>query len=108
MDGAPDEERDPYEGKDPTAVELGWLGGQNGGKGRAANLTSEEWSQIAKRAAAARRKASSDQPSEYENPGHKGRGGYRIIVPRVHLSKPGPDLLHQPAGLEYRPQGSGS
>jgi hypothetical protein len=45
---------DPYEGKNPAAVELGRLGGRKGGKARAARLTAEERSAIAKRAAAAR------------------------------------------------------
>lgn len=45
---------DPYEGKNPAAVELGRLGGQKGGKARAAKLTAEERSAIAKKAAAAR------------------------------------------------------
>ena len=45
---------DPYEGKNPAAVELGRLGGQKGGKARAAKLTAEERSEQAKRAAAAR------------------------------------------------------
>jgi len=45
---------DPYEGKNPAAVELGRLGGQKGGKARAKSLTAEQRSEIAKRAAAAR------------------------------------------------------
>lgn len=45
---------DPDEGKNPSAVALGRLGGQKGGKARAAKLTAEERSDIAKRAAAAR------------------------------------------------------
>jgi hypothetical protein len=45
---------DPYEGKNPAAVELGRLGGKKGGKARAAKLTAKERSEIAKRAAAAR------------------------------------------------------
>jgi hypothetical protein len=45
---------DPYEGKNPAAVELGRLGGKKGGKARAAKLTPDERSEIAKRAAAAR------------------------------------------------------
>lgn len=40
--------------KDPAAVALGRRGGLKGGKARAANLTAEERSEIAKRAAAAR------------------------------------------------------
>lgn len=50
----PEPEADPYEGKNPAAVELGRLGGQKGGKARAAQLTPKERSAIAKRAAAAR------------------------------------------------------
>jgi hypothetical protein len=45
---------DPYEGKNPAAVELGRLGGQKGGKARAAKLTAEERSAAAKNAADAR------------------------------------------------------
>ena len=54
VDEATDEDRDPYEGKNRAAVELGRLGGQKGGKARAARLTAEERSEIAKRAAEAR------------------------------------------------------
>ena len=45
---------DPYEGKNPAAVELGRLGGQKGGKARAAKLTASRRSEIAKKAAGAR------------------------------------------------------
>jgi hypothetical protein len=45
---------DPYEGKNPAAVELGRLGGRKGGKARAAKLTPEERSEIARKAARAR------------------------------------------------------
>lgn len=47
-------EPDPYEGKDPAAVELGRRGGLKGGRARAEKLTAEERSEIAKKAAAAR------------------------------------------------------
>ena len=47
-------EPDPDESKDATAVSLGRRGGLKGGKARAARLTPEERSEIAKRAAAAR------------------------------------------------------
>ncbi|MEO7667097.1 MAG: hypothetical protein ABIU97_08715 [Dehalococcoidia bacterium] len=47
-------ELDPYEGKNPAAVELGRLGGKKGGKARAASLTPEQRSEIARKAAAAR------------------------------------------------------
>ena len=40
--------------KDPAAVALGRRGGLKGGKARAASMTPEERSEIAKRAAAAR------------------------------------------------------
>jgi len=49
-----DKGTDPYEGKNPAAVELGRLGGKKGGKARAKALSAEERSAIAKRAAAAR------------------------------------------------------
>jgi len=45
---------DPYEGKDPAAVELGRKGGLKGGKARAEKLTAEERSEIARKAARAR------------------------------------------------------
>jgi len=51
---ATDPDYDPYQGKNPAAVELGRLGGKKGGKARAAMLTPEERSEIAKKAAAAR------------------------------------------------------
>ncbi len=43
--------RDPNEGKDPAAVSLGKRGGLKGGKARAAKLTAEQRSEIAKKAA---------------------------------------------------------
>jgi hypothetical protein len=48
------EEPDPYEGKNPAAVELGRQGGLKGGKARAEKLTPEQRSEIARKAAAAR------------------------------------------------------
>jgi len=45
---------DSDEGKNPAAVALGRLGGRKGGKARAAKLTPEQRSEIAKKAAAAR------------------------------------------------------
>lgn len=45
---------DPDEGKNPAAVALGRLGGQKGGKARAAKLTPEQRSEIAKKAAQTR------------------------------------------------------
>ncbi|MGK0298625.1 MAG: hypothetical protein ACI9XC_002248 [Gammaproteobacteria bacterium] len=45
---------DPYQGKNPMAVELGRLGGQKGGKARAESLSSERRIEIAKHAAKAR------------------------------------------------------
>ena len=41
-------------GKNPNAVALGRLGGKKGGKARAAKLTPEQRSEIARKAAAAR------------------------------------------------------
>lgn len=49
-----DEGDDPYEGKDPAAVELGRKGGKKGGKARAERMTPEERSEAAKKAAQAR------------------------------------------------------
>jgi hypothetical protein len=54
---ATDEDRepeDPYEGKNPAAVELGRQGGLKGGRARAAKLTPEQRSEIARKAARAR------------------------------------------------------
>ena len=45
---------DPYEGKNPAAVELGRLGGLKGGKARAEKLTPKQRSASAKKAAKAR------------------------------------------------------
>jgi len=45
---------DPDEAKDPAAVSLGRRGGLKGGKARAAKLTPEERTEIARKAAAAR------------------------------------------------------
>jgi hypothetical protein len=45
---------DPDEGKDPAAVALGRKGGLKGGKARAAQMTPEERTASAKRAAEAR------------------------------------------------------
>ena len=50
----PEQEPDPYEGKNPAAVELGRQGGLKGGRARAEKLTPEQRSEIAKKAAAAR------------------------------------------------------
>ena len=59
-DATSEEDEDPYEGKNPAAVELGRKGGLIGGRARAAKLTPEQRSEIAKKAAetrwAARRK----------------------------------------------------
>lgn len=51
----------PDDGKDPAAVALGRRGGLKGGKARAAKLTPEQRSEIARRAAAARWKI--DRPN---------------------------------------------
>lgn len=48
------EDRAPDDGKNPAAVALGRLGGQKGGKARAAKLSPKKRSQIARKAAAAR------------------------------------------------------
>lgn len=45
---------DPDEGKDPNAVALGRKGGLKGGKARAAKLTPERRSEIARKAARTR------------------------------------------------------
>lgn len=55
-----DPESGPYEGKNPAAVELGRQGGLKGGRARAAKLTPEQRSEIAKKAAAARWQRRSD------------------------------------------------
>lgn len=53
---APEEEAEApvNDGKNPAAVALGRLGGQKGGKARAAKLTKEQRSEIARKAAKAR------------------------------------------------------
>src|SRR5258706_15011841 len=48
------EDAAPDDGKNPAAVALGRLGGQKGGKARAAKLSPKKRSQIARKAAAAR------------------------------------------------------
>lgn len=48
------EDKEPDEGKNPAAVALGRLGGKKGGKARAAKLTPEQRSEIARKAAKAR------------------------------------------------------
>ena len=54
---------DPDEGKNPAAVALGRLGGLKGGKARAANMTAEERSEAARKAAQARwKKERPDSP----------------------------------------------
>ncbi len=63
------------EGKNPAAVALGRLGGQKGGKARAAKLTAEERSAVARKAARARwKKHSSSHPGTDQNhPEHRDR-----------------------------------
>ena len=48
------EDKEPDIGKNPAAVALGRLGGKKGGKARAAKLTPEQRSKIARKAALAR------------------------------------------------------
>lgn len=54
---------DPDGGKNPAAVALGRLGGAKGGKARAAKLSPEQRSEIAKKAAAARWRSGDDAQS---------------------------------------------
>jgi hypothetical protein len=54
VEEATNPDHDPYQGKNPAAVELGRLGGGKGGKARAAKLSAEQRSGIARKAAAAR------------------------------------------------------
>lgn len=49
------EDKNPDEGKNPAAVELGRLGGKNDGKARAVRMTAEERRRAAQNAACARR-----------------------------------------------------
>ncbi len=49
-----EEPEDPYEGKDPAAVELGRKGGLKGGKARAERLTPQQRTRQARKAALAR------------------------------------------------------
>jgi len=53
-------ESDPYEGKNPLAVELGRKGGLKGGRARAKSLTPQRRKEIAKLAAEARWKKSDE------------------------------------------------
>ena len=53
-EGEPTEETPSDDGKNPAAVALGRLGGQKGGKARAAKLTKERRSEIATKAARVR------------------------------------------------------
>jgi hypothetical protein len=53
-DATDDNPRHDDDGKDPAAVSLGRRGGMKGGKARAAKLTPEQRSAIARKAAAAR------------------------------------------------------
>jgi hypothetical protein len=48
------EQPDPDDGKDPAAVAPGRRGGLKGGKARAAKLTAEQRSEVARKAAMAR------------------------------------------------------
>jgi hypothetical protein len=57
----PAEEREPEPEKNQAAVELGRKGGLKGGKARAAKLTPERRREIAKKAAQARWKKTTDQ-----------------------------------------------
>lgn len=52
------------DGKNPAAVALGRLGGKKGGKARAAKLTKEERSEIARKAAKARWGNAQDETRE--------------------------------------------
>jgi hypothetical protein len=45
---------EPDDGKDPAAVALGRKGGKKGGKARASNMTAEQRSEAARKAAQAR------------------------------------------------------
>ena len=58
LTGEPLDEPEP-DTRNPAAVELGRLGGLKGGKARAARLTAEQRSEIAKKAAATRWKKES-------------------------------------------------
>ncbi len=53
-DATDEDKPDPDDGKDPAAVSLGRRGGLKGGKARAARLTPEQRSEIARKAARTR------------------------------------------------------
>jgi hypothetical protein len=53
-DATGEDKPEPDVGKDPAAVSLGRRGGLKGGKARAAKLTAEQRSEIARKAAASR------------------------------------------------------
>lgn len=72
VDEVTDEDRepdDPYEGKDPAAVELGRRGGLKGGRARAEKLTPARRSEIARKAAQARWGTSPASPLPPQPPG---------------------------------------
>jgi hypothetical protein len=54
VEPAPETTGGPPDGKNPAAVALGRLGGKKGGAARAAKLTKEQRSEIARKAAEAR------------------------------------------------------
>lgn len=54
VEEATEPDYDPYKGKNPAAVELGRLGGQKGGRARAAKLSPQTRQEIARKAARAR------------------------------------------------------
>jgi hypothetical protein len=54
IESPPDADAPPKHEKDPAAVSLGRRGGLKGGKARAAKMTAEQRSEVAKKAAAAR------------------------------------------------------
>jgi hypothetical protein len=57
-----DQGDDPYEGKDPAAVERGRLGGTKGGRARAESLSADKRSAIARKAARTRWSSSASEP----------------------------------------------
>lgn len=65
-DATDEKPADPYEGKNPAAVELGRQGGLKGGRARAEKLTPEQRSEIARKAARARWKTAGN--SEPDTP----------------------------------------
>ena len=77
------EDANPDVGKDPAAVALGRKGGLKGGKARAAKLTPEKWSAIAKKAAKARWSSAQRVDDSVSPPGKAKKVRTKIQAPEA-------------------------